>query len=189
VKRAWSESCGSPRSSSSRPDKILYMGKSKGRVPGRTRKVFVTQHGQGPWSCCVCSEEIMKFGRSTYDGNIHHLDDDATNDIPDNLVIAHTICHQRHFHPITLDMRDRISSKLKNRPSPTKGMKFSAETNRKKSHPGENNPFFGKQHTGDSLSKMRQPRERKACSDCNRVFAVNWINRHKVEGMCVPSTA
>jgi hypothetical protein len=149
----------------------------------RARRVFYEANGaQGPWTCYGCDDSVMTIGRDTWDGNIHHLDGDVTNDVPDNLVMMHAICHQRLHGPPTLEQRAIISAKLKGRPSPTKGMKFSAETNAKKSHPGESNPFFGQTHTPESLQKMRKPRQRIICPDCGRSVAINWVERHKKEG-------
>lgn len=149
----------------------------------RARAAFFSVNGsEGPWSCYDCDDAVVMIGVGTWDGNIHHLDEDVTNDVPDNLVMMHAICHQRLHGPPNAEQRARISAKLKGRPSPTRGMKFSAETNAKKSFPGESNPFYGQQHTGESLQKMRRPRARIICPDCGNEYAVNWIERHKREG-------
>lgn len=145
--------------------------------------VFYATHGNGPWDCFFCGLTVTAIGQGTWDGNVHHVDGDKLNDVSKNLVMTHTICHQRH-HSVTEDQKQRISEKLQGRPSPTKGMRFSTETNAKKSRPGVSNPFFGKNHTAAALSKMRKPRRRARCSDCERDFAINWLNRHKKVGQC-----
>jgi ribosomal protein L37AE/L43A len=163
------------------------MSKQPGRNPKRARRVFEARNGTGPWQCYSCAKEVVKIGRDSDDGNIHHLDEDVTNDTPGNLVIMHAVCHQ-HFHgPPTEDERRRISAKLKGRPSPTKGMKFSPEVNAKKSMPGELNPFYGRKHASDTLTVMRQPRRRRVCPDCGVEYALNWLTRHKQEGKCTGS--
>jgi hypothetical protein len=151
--------------------------------------VFYESWGDGPWDCydATCDRQITSIGRGTWDGNVHHLDEDAGNDVPENLVPMHTVCHQRWHGPPDDEMRRRISTKLKGRPSPTKGMRFSPEVNAKKSQPGELNGFYGQEHTAADLAKMRTPRRRRVCDDCNVEYALNWINRHKREGMCISS--
>lgn len=118
------------------------------------------------------------------DGNVHHLDEDPWNNEPENLVVMHVLCHQR-AHPPTPEQREAISAKLKGRPSPTKGMRFSAEVNAKKSMPGESNPFYGKTHTDETRQKMSKPRKRVTCDDCGEEYAINWIQRHRRTG-CKP---
>src|SRR5205814_3696547 len=150
----------------------------------RTMRSFYVLRGYVPWMCYWCGNVVSKIGRTTWDGNVHHLDGDKTNDAGGNLEIGHTICHQ-HSHDITDEMKQQISDKLKGRPSPTKGMTFSAEVNAKKSRPGETNPFYGHRHDIESLTKMRRPRRRQTCVDCGDEYAMNWINRHKKEGLCI----
>jgi hypothetical protein len=163
------------------------MSNQPGRNVRRARHAFTEVYGKGPWNCYTCSILVIKIGRDTWDGNIHHIDGDVTNDVASNLVMMHTICHQQLHGPPTDDQRRRISAKLKGRPSPTKGMTFSAETNAKKSMPGERNPFFGKHHTLETRELMRQPRRRMICPDCQHTYALNWLTRHKKEGKCTPS--
>lgn len=140
--------------------------------------------GGGPWNCHKCGEIVEKIGQARMDGNVHHLDEDPWNNEPGNLVVMHTVCHLRE-HPITEEMKKQISEKLKGRPSPTKGMRFSAEVNAKKSMPGEKNPFFGKQHTAETRAKMSKPRRRVTCDDCGEEYAINWLSRHRATG-CKP---
>lgn len=160
-----------------------------GRNPKRTYRVFYAENGSGPWDCydATCDRIVERLGRGTWDGNVHHLDGDAGNDVPENLVVMHAICHQRWHGAPDDEMRHRISTKLKGRPSPTKGMTFSAEVNAKKSLPGQRNGFYGRQHSNADLAKMRTPRRRQTCGDCNVEYALNWLSRHKKEGMCTIS--
>ena len=52
-------------------------------------------------------------------------------------------------------MSEETKQKLKEQKT---GMKYSEETNKKKGHPGEKNPFFGKHHTEETKEKLRQAR-------------------------------
>jgi len=149
-------------------------------------RVYHVLIGDGPWDCPVCGSPIVRIGQRTRDGNVHHLDGNAWNNKLSNLVVVHTDCHQRYYHPVTEAMKKQISEKLKGRPSPTKGMKFSPETNAKKSRPGVANPMHGRTHTPEALAKMRQPRPKQKCSDCGRIYTIGWITRHKKEGKCKP---
>lgn len=151
------------------------------KTPRPDPRTYWTVIGDGPWSCHKCGELVKKIGQARMDGNVHHLDEDPWNNEPENLVVMHVVCHQRE-HPPTEEQKAAISKKLTGRPSPTKGMKFSAEVNAKKSRPGESNAFFGKTHTEETLIKMRAPRKRAKCDDCGEEYAINWLARHRVTG-------
>lgn len=162
--------------------------------------VFHATHGHGPWSCYFCGSTVTIIGKDTWDGNVHHVDGDESYDVPENVVMTHTICHQQHHSP-TDEQKQQISAKLKGRVSPTLGMKFpnrkplpwqkSSNASRKSRAPhprsdnvGEHNLFYGKKHTQESISKMRQPRDKLLCEDCGETWAKNWIKRHKQDGKC-----
>lgn len=146
--------------------------------------VFYATHGHEPWNCHFCGSTVTVIGKNTWDGNVHHVDGDESNDVSGNVVMVHTICHQQHHAP-TKEQRAAISRKLKGRQSPTRGMHFSEETNRKKSRPGESNPFYGCKHSAEDIRKMSKPRQRVMCSDCGKSYAVNWIKRHVEAGKCI----
>jgi hypothetical protein len=62
------------------------------------RKVWIREHGNGPWSCGSCGEPVLKIGRQKGDGNVHHKDGNIDNDTPKNLEIRHSYCHRSgHF--------------------------------------------------------------------------------------------
>lgn len=124
-----------------------------GRNVHRYWRVFLETNGDPPWPCHECKEPVLQIGRQTWDGNIHHLDGDVENDVPDNLVVMHVICHQRK-HPVTEEMREQISRKLRGRPSPTRGMRFSAEVNARKGRSGPSNANYGKQASRETREKM-----------------------------------
>lgn len=73
----------------------------------RTRKVFLEANGSGPWPCSFCGELVHQLGRRRREGNIHHLDEDMTNDSPENLAIGHHACHARH-HAMRRDMSSLV---------------------------------------------------------------------------------
>lgn len=154
-----------------------------GRNHRRTMKVFYEKYGPGPWFCGECTNWVYEISRQ--DGNVHHKDGNTMNDAPDNLEVLHASCHISSKHPITEEMKIRISNKLKGRPSPTKGMTWNAEQRARMANHGEANGFYGKHHDDATLVRMRQPRKRMKCEDCGFDFAINWINRHKTEGNCV----
>lgn len=158
---------------------------SPGRKWRRTMKAFYSSRGEGPWVCHICWLPIFKLGQRTWDGNVHHLDGDYTNDDPHNLDVAHTICHLRQHSP-TDEMKAQISKKLRGRPSPTRGMKMSDVTRRRMSEAqqGERNSFHGRVHTDETRRKMRQPRQRIVCEQCGVEYAINWLERHRTEGRC-----
>lgn len=150
------------------------------------RRVFVEHNGPPPWACDWCGEQVDDISRGgPLDGNVHHKDEDRSNNDPENLGIMHAACHTKHHGPPTEEQKQRIKAKLLGRPSPTRGMRFSPEVNDKKSRPGVLNPYYGQQHPEEIRQKMRQPRRRIECLDCGRSYAVNWINRHKIEDRCV----
>jgi len=181
------------------------MSTNPDRKHKRTLRNFYAVYGQGPWVCEDCSDEIEKIGVNTRDGNIHHRDNDVTNDDAVNLVVLHTDCHQRR-HPVTDELKVQISEKLRGRPSPTKGMKFPnrkplpwqgpgnghlSPTYKGKDKPrvkikdkAQDNPFMHKTHTDESRQKMRKPRKRFMCDECKEEWSINWIERHKKEGKC-----
>lgn len=151
----------------------------------RTLIVFYDTYSNGPWDCYFCGLTVLCIGQKTWDGNVHHVDGDKSNDAPENLVMTHTICHQQHHAP-TDEQKVQISQKLKGRPSPTKGMKFSAEVNAKKAHHGPANHQYGKplpQHTRDAISQAN--RRRVTCDLCGIDIAKHWVKRHQEAG-CKP---
>lgn len=159
---------------------------SSGRRHRRTMRVFHATYGDPPWNCFFCRTTVLKLGQGTWDGNVHHLDNDETNDVPENIVPAHTVCHLRH-HGVSLEARQKISLKLKGRPSPTRGMKFSPEVNARKGRHGTENGMFGRSATKAMKDAVSQANRRKTdCPTCGQSVAVHWLSRHRQAG-CRPS--
>lgn len=76
----------------------------------RTKRVFLETYGPGPWTCSFCGEPITELGRRRDAGNIHHLDEDSTNDDPKNLAVGHHACHAKHHG---LKNREKIAARVK----------------------------------------------------------------------------
>lgn len=154
-----------------------------------TQRVFIETNGDGPWSCYSCYDQVEKIGQDTWDGNIHHLDEDATNDSPENLVIMHVICHQRFHGPSS-------NIWVKGHQPWNLGKKATAEARAhmsvsKKANP----PFLGKRHTDEARAKiaaahrgMKYAIEKTPCEDCGKKYTKTWMNRHRREGRCTPTS-
>lgn len=87
------------------------MGENR-RRPRRTRRVFLSSNGPGPWLCCHCDEMIHELGQSSLRGVIHHVDEDVTNDDPANLEVMHHRCHLEH-HQLGRSRPNVVSKKLR----------------------------------------------------------------------------
>jgi len=161
------------------------MGTNPSRNRGRTVKAFHKAYGYGPWSCFFCVIPVLEIGRGTWNGNIHHIDDDVTNDTADNLAMTHVLCHRKH-HGLSDVARSKLSDAFRGRESPTKGMRFSAEVNAKKAHHGSDNHQFRKPlplHTRQAISRAN--RRMVICEMCGVEIAAHWIRRHQASG-CQP---
>lgn len=55
------------------------------------RLIFVAVNGLGPWPCHGCGKPVAIEAFV-----VHHLDDDHTNNDPENLAAMHRPCHIRH---------------------------------------------------------------------------------------------
>lgn len=63
------------------------------------RRVFLSEHPVGPWTCVVCNEPITEKGKSNRGLQVHHKDKDIGNNRLDNLEPLHGGCHGRHHYP------------------------------------------------------------------------------------------
>jgi len=152
------------------------------KAPRPNARVYFALIGDGPWSCFFCKDSVLSIGQDTYDGNVHHIDGDPFNNELDNLAVAHTLCHQRHHSP-TEEQKKQISSKLKGRPSPTKGMKFSPEINARKAQCGPANGMYGKTINERTKLAVSTANKRSApCDRCGQDIALRWMDRHLAAG-------
>lgn len=60
------------------------------RKRSRYREIFFAAHGFGPYVCDGCGEDV-----SFEAVQVHHKDEDETNDAIDNLIAMHSECHTR----------------------------------------------------------------------------------------------
>lgn len=56
---------------------------------------FIAANGEGPWDCASCGEEILKIGKRSRDGAIHHKNENKHDNDPANLEMHHFGCHRR----------------------------------------------------------------------------------------------
>ena len=72
-----------------------HVGKCDGvdrtrRKRSRYREIFFAEYGFGPYKCAGCGEDV-----SFDDVQVHHKDEDETNDVIENLIAMHSECHTR----------------------------------------------------------------------------------------------
>lgn len=130
------------------------------------RIIFGAKYGAGPWDCYFCAEEIHPEATGRVRLEVHHLDHDHYNNVPENLVPTHRHCHARYhsglrqgtLHPLfgmprSEETRKKIHTALVGKPLPL-------ETRAKMSaaRQGSKNPFFGKTHDNKARKKMREAR-------------------------------
>ena len=60
------------------------------RRRSRYREIFFATYGFGPYPCAGCGKDV-----SFDDVQVHHKDEDETNDVIDNLVAMHAECHAK----------------------------------------------------------------------------------------------
>ena len=83
-----------------------------GRDQKRTYRSFFGAYGRtGPWVCGECGQLVYRHGTRRGDGNIHHKDEDVTNDDPSNLVMIHTYCHRRK-HMVGVERSDDVRRRI-----------------------------------------------------------------------------
>ena len=56
---------------------------------------FIAANGEGPWNCSSCGEEILKIGKRSRDGAIHHKNENKHDNRAENLEMHHFGCHRR----------------------------------------------------------------------------------------------
>ncbi len=155
------------------------------KQPRPNARTYMKLVGVGPWLCFFCTQQVTKIGQKRWDGNVHHLDEDPWNNDPSNLEVVHVLCHRRH-HGVPDSARDLISEKMRGRPSPTRGMKFSADVNAKKGRAGALNPMYGVPPSAETLKKIADANRRLiTCTDCGVEIAEKWLDRHRRAG-CRP---
>lgn len=128
----------------------------------RTMAVFFATHGEGPWKCYFCGKMVKIIGQNTWDGNVHHVDENASNDSPQNVVMTHVVCHQRYHGP--------KSNVWETGHIPwNRGQRASSEAVTKmRASKQANPPFLGKHHTVESREKIGAAHRGKVVSEETR---------------------
>lgn len=71
------------------------MGEIKPRYSGlKHHRAFFAANGEGPWNCASCGEIILKIGRHSREGAVHHINEDKHDNRAENLEIHHFGCHR-----------------------------------------------------------------------------------------------
>lgn len=139
------------------------------RNPGRAKRVFLEANGDAPWPCGYCHTHVHELGHGGENGLIHHIDEDPTNDTPDNLVVMHDICHVRHHkggkpgnrlgQPVSAETRAKLSKANKGRPA---GHGYTAEIRAKIGAASRGKPHI----------------EKKLTCECGKVTHAGPMTRH-----------
>jgi hypothetical protein len=101
------------------------------RSVGTYRRVFLETNGPGPWPCFGCGEPVVKL-------EVHHLDEDPTNDSPENLVAMHNPCHislHQRGRTLSLVTRARVGDALRGKPKTEEHRRKLSEVSRGKPNP------------------------------------------------------
>jgi hypothetical protein len=101
------------------------------------RRLFIAAYGEFPHPCAFCGKPIeMASGRSGQSAVIHHIDEDRSNNAPENLTSMHRGCHNKHHR----------SWELAHTPE--------ARAKRSATAMGAGNHFYGKTHTPEARAKI-----------------------------------
>jgi Fe-S oxidoreductase len=133
-------------------------------------RIFIEANGPGPWPCYGCDELVTKL-------LIHHLDKDASNNDPNNLVAMHSPCHHR-LHQLGRKHSDESRQKM----SETRlGKKLSPEHSRR----------IGEGHRGKIISaehraalrafRLGRPMVQRLfkCGDCDLITIGSALHPHQ----------
>lgn len=128
----------------------------------RYRLIWIEDGGNRlPHPCFFCEEPVTQWGRLRDDGLIHHVDDDPTNNVHENLVVAHRSCHTSYHsssRPRTLEQRQRVRHALV-------GVPHSTER--------RSNQSVANKRVWASKKNVRTP-----CPYCKKPYGHNWLTRH-----------
>ena len=127
---------------------------------GRARDTFLTVNGPGPWPCAYCDELVDHLGVQSGDGNVHHVDEDPTNNAAENLTVMHRVCHVRHHK---------------------KGVPLTEEHRAKTHFAHLGHPHSAETKSRLSLAKLGRPmyHPRFRCGDCEMVTTGSALRKHQ----------
>jgi hypothetical protein len=65
------------------------------------RQIHREHHGPGPWPCFFCGEPVLPWPdeKGKRRQLVHHIDEDQSNDAPENLTASHWCCHSKYHEP------------------------------------------------------------------------------------------
>lgn len=150
--------------------------------PGRNnarrdyRTIFVEHYGPGPWQCAYekCDDLVYEIGRAGRAGNVHHKDEDFTNNDPENLEIMHHGCHRKEH--------------LTGVPKTAEHNRKVGDANRGKVRSPEQRKKLSEAHRGISLSQAHRDaiaaahrgkrRKKITCEKCGYTAMPGWVRRH-----------
>jgi len=71
-------------------------GERRTKLPRYKRHalIYTQHHGDGPYTCEHCGEIILKLGKRSRDGAIHHKNEDKLDNRIENLSVMHFGCHR-----------------------------------------------------------------------------------------------
>jgi hypothetical protein len=129
-------------------------------------------HGPGPWPCAECKKLVVKIGRRSNEGHVHHKDEDRFNNAIENLEIMHGICHIRH-HKLGTHLSAEHKAKIG---ASSLGRPLSYEARQKVSA-----AQLGRPKSQETKMKLRQHQlaSRLSCDKCGFVTTKSHMRRHK----------
>ncbi len=130
------------------------------RKRSRYREIFFAANGFGPYQCDGCGEDV------TFDVvQVHHKDEDETNDVTENLIAMHAECHtRRHMSQYWAGKSHSEEHKRKVAESKT-GLRHSEETKKKISEAAKKRPPA----SAETRSKISKANKGKVVSAETRV--------------------
>lgn len=133
-----------------------------------------------PAPCAKCKDPVVSIGgrRSRLMGVVHHVDEDRTNNVAENLVVMHHGCHVSHHkrgHKMPPSHGAKVSAALsgktktaEHRAALSAAMKGRTLGPRSDTH---------KQHIREALTGVPHPRVE--CEECGESVSSRWMSRHK----------
>ena len=161
----------------------------------RYRKIWLSVN-ELPAPCWVCGELVRRWGRARGDGQLHHLNEDYTDDRIENLVLVHLECHTKlHLLERITEGKPPALGKSTGPLSEEHRRKISVANTGKKRTPeqraaqsvrqkGRTMSEEQKKAIGDTLrGRRRAPynlRPKAACPDCGAMIRSVEIHRRRV---------
>lgn len=146
------------------------------------RGAYVAQHGRGPYICAFCEKELLSLEV------VHHVDEDPWNNEIENLVSAHTTCHNQHHH-WDVSMSDESNQQR------SVSLKLSYESStleQRQARLSSANQWWRdnghSEETKQRLSEIARNRPKKECNQCGRMISANSLTIHQRGRNCEHSS-